>query len=64
MHLVIAGSDPRGTAYGVFTFVAKIGVSPWYWWADAPVKQQKALTIQQPEYISFYARRKIPRHIL
>ena len=50
--LVIAGSDARGTAYGVFTFSEKIGVSPWYWWADVPVKQQKELVIHQREFIS------------
>jgi hypothetical protein len=50
--LVIAGSDPRGTAYGVFTLSEKIGVSPWYWWADVPVKQQQELIINQPEFIS------------
>lgn len=50
--LVIAGSDARGTAYGVFTLCEKIGVSPWYWWADVSVKQQKELTIVQDDYIS------------
>jgi len=30
--LVIAGSDRRGTAYGVFELSRAIGVSPWYWW--------------------------------
>ncbi len=49
---VIAGSDARGTAYGVFTLSEKIGVSPWYWWADVPVKKQPQLIIHQPEYIS------------
>ncbi len=38
--LVIAGSDRRGTAYGVFELSKQIGVSPWYWWADVPVKKQ------------------------
>jgi hypothetical protein len=33
-NLVIAGSDRRGTAYGVFELSQAIGVSPWYWWAD------------------------------
>lgn len=38
--LVIAGSDKRGTIYGMFDLSAKIGVSPWYWWADvAPLKK-------------------------
>jgi len=32
--LVIAGSDRRGTAYGVFELSRAIGVSPWSWWAD------------------------------
>lgn len=50
--LVVAGSDARGTAYGVFTLSEKIGVSPWYWWADVPVAQQKQLVIHQPEYVS------------
>ena len=50
--LVIAGSDARGTAYGVFTLSEKIGVSPWYWWADVPVKQQKELVVPQDDFIS------------
>ena len=32
--LVIAGSDRRGTAYGVFAMSRAIGVSPWIWWAN------------------------------
>ena len=43
--LVIAGSDRRGTAYGVFSVSEAIGVSPWYWWADAPVVQRKTLAL-------------------
>lgn len=49
---IIAGSDTRGTAYGVFTISEKIGVSPWYWWADVASKQQNNLSLHQPEYIS------------
>src|SRR4029078_9619534 len=49
---VIAGSDIRGTAYGVFTLSQNIGISPWYWWADVPVMQQKELIINQPDFIS------------
>jgi hypothetical protein len=40
--LVIAGSDRRGTAYGVFELSRQMGVSPWYWWADVPVKKKNA----------------------
>lgn len=36
--LVIAGSDKRGTIFGMFDLSEKMGVSPWYWWADVPVK--------------------------
>ncbi len=43
--LVVAGSDRRGTAYGVFDISAKIGVSPWYWWADVPVIRQQQLAV-------------------
>jgi hypothetical protein len=41
--LVISGSDRRGTAYGVFELSRQIGVSPWYWWADVPVKKKKEI---------------------
>jgi Glycosyl hydrolase family 115/Gylcosyl hydrolase family 115 C-terminal domain/S-layer like family, C-terminal region/Glycosyl hydrolase family 67 N-terminus len=41
--IVITGSDRRGTAYGVFELSKQIGVSPWYWWADVPVKTKKEL---------------------
>ncbi|KAJ9132090.1 Glycoside hydrolase family 115 protein [Pleurostoma richardsiae] len=37
--LVIAGSDPRGTIYGIYDISEQIGVSPWYFWADVPVTQ-------------------------
>jgi hypothetical protein len=50
--LLIVGSDNRGTAYGVFDISEKIGVSPWYWWADVNPKRQKELTIHFEEYIS------------
>lgn len=43
--LVIAGSDKRGTIYGIYDLSAQIGVSPWYWWADVPVKEQKDLYV-------------------
>ena len=43
--LVIAGSDKRGTIFGMFEISKQIGVSPWYWWADAPIKKQSELHI-------------------
>lgn len=39
--LVIAGSDKRGTIYGIYELSKQIGVSPWYYWADVPVKQKE-----------------------
>lgn len=35
--LVIAGSDRRGTIYGIYELSKQLGVSPWYWWMDVPV---------------------------
>lgn len=50
--LVIAGSDRRGTAFGVFTLSEAIGVSPWYWWADVPVKKSNTIYVETNLYIS------------
>lgn len=50
--LLIVGSDNRGTAYGVFDVSEKIGVSPWYWWADVVPKKHKELSLDFDEYIS------------
>ena len=36
-QLVIAGSDRRGTVYGIYELSQQMGVSPWYWWMDVPV---------------------------
>jgi hypothetical protein len=37
--LVIAGSDLRGTIYGLYDISEQIGVSPWWWFADVPVRK-------------------------
>lgn len=39
-NLVVAGSDKRGTIYGIYEISQRIGVSPWYWWADVPVQRK------------------------
>ena len=36
-QVVIAGSDRRGTVYGIYELSRQMGVSPWYWWMDVPV---------------------------
>lgn len=41
--LVIAGSDMRGTIYGLYDVSEQIGVSPWWWFADVPIKKSKGV---------------------
>jgi len=41
--LVIAGSDRRGTIYGIYQVSEMIGVSPWNWWADVPVAKKSCV---------------------
>ncbi|HVY75882.1 MAG TPA: glycosyl hydrolase 115 family protein [Puia sp.] len=48
--LVIAGSDKRGAAYGVFELSQQIGVSPWYWWADVPPAKRQSLYVKKGVY--------------
>jgi hypothetical protein len=43
--LAIIGSDPRGTAYGVYELSQAMGVSPWYWWADVAPAHKDALHV-------------------
>ena len=46
-ELVIAGSDKRGTIYGIYEISGEIGVSPWYWWADVPARKSKNLFVSR-----------------
>ncbi len=48
--LVIAGSDKRGTEYGIYELSRQLGVSPWAWWADMPVARQQSIYIQPGVY--------------
>ena len=50
--LIIAGSDKRGTIYGIYDLTEKIGVSPWYWWADVPVDRHDEIYISNRIYVS------------
>jgi hypothetical protein len=50
--LVIAGSDKRGTIYGIYELSHQIGVSPWYYWADVPVKKSSTLFAISGRHIS------------
>jgi len=49
--LLIAGSDKRGTIYGIYDLSQQIGVSPWYWWADVPVVHKEALYVRPGSYV-------------
>lgn len=44
--LVIIGFNKRGAAYGTLLLSELTGVSPWYWWADVPVKKQENIFVE------------------
>ncbi len=48
--LVIAGSDKRGTIYGIYELSRQMGVSPWYWWADVPTEHHDNVSILPGTY--------------
>ena len=48
--LVIAGSDMRGTIYGIYELSEQIGVSPWYYWADVPVEHKDNVSLAKGTY--------------
>lgn len=48
--IVIAGSDKRGTIYGIYELSKQIGISPWYYWADVPVKQKENIYFKKGIY--------------
>lgn len=48
--LVIAGSDMRGTIYGIYELSEQIGVSPWYDWMDVPAEKHSNLSIARGAY--------------
>jgi len=48
--LVVAGSDKRGTIYGIYEISKQIGVSPWHYWADVPVVKQENLYVKPGTY--------------
>ena len=48
--LVIAGSDKRGTIYGIYDLSRRIGVSPWTFWDDVVPRKQAALYVRAGRY--------------
>jgi hypothetical protein len=49
--LVIAGSDKRGTIYGIYDLSEQIGVSPLHFWADSPAQHKDALYVKAGKYL-------------
>lgn len=49
-QLVIAGSDRRGTIYGIYELSQQLGVSPWYDWADVPIEQHDSIYVNKGIY--------------
>ncbi|MCD8048449.1 MAG: glycosyl hydrolase 115 family protein [Clostridia bacterium] len=43
--LVIAGSDDRGTIYGIYDLSERLGVSPFYWFSDVAVEVKEKIAI-------------------
>ncbi len=44
--LIIAGSDIRGTVYGIFKVSELLGISPWKWWADVKPTSKRNLKLK------------------
>ena len=47
---VILGSDKRGTIYGIYELSRQLGVSPWYWMADAPIAKHDEVWVKPGVY--------------
>ncbi|WP_228552391.1 glycosyl hydrolase 115 family protein [Gracilibacillus salitolerans] len=52
--LYILGTDRRGTIFGIYEFSKMIGVSPWYFFADVPVKKHDSILIDRGHKTSSY----------
>ena len=49
---MIAGSDKRGTIYGLFELSKKIGVSPWHYMADVTPVHKEEIEIESSLHIT------------
>lgn len=50
--LLIAGSDRRGTVWGVIDLTREMGVSAWEWWADVAPRKVATLAVESGEILS------------
>ena len=45
------GNDRRGTIYAIYEFLSQIGISPWHYWMDVPIKKQAELYLNEPFFL-------------
>lgn len=45
--LYITGAGRRGVIYGIYEFSRLQGVSPWYWFADVPLKKKELISLEE-----------------
>lgn len=50
--LVVAGSDRRGAAYGALHISEVLGVNPFSWWADVPVRRNSKAAVSGRRFVS------------
>lgn len=48
--LVIAGSDKRGTIFGLYDLSEKVGVSAWHFWSDVPAQKHENIYVKPGRY--------------
>ncbi|TQL02902.1 glycosyl hydrolase 115 family protein [Cellulomonas sp. SLBN-39] len=51
-RLWVVGADRRGTVYGVYALCEAMGVSPWHWWADVPVRRRPHVTVPHDLHVA------------
>ncbi|WP_235531768.1 glycosyl hydrolase 115 family protein [Sphingomonas sp. Leaf67] len=51
-YLLIAGSDRRGTVWGVIDLTRELGVSAWEWWADVTPRRVDRLRVDGARRLS------------
>ena len=44
-YVLIAGSDVRGTVYGVVDLTRELGISAWEWWADVTPRRRARVAV-------------------
>ncbi|OCF76927.1 hypothetical protein I204_02636 [Kwoniella mangroviensis CBS 8886] len=50
--LIVVGSDRRGAIYALYTLTEQMGVSPFHFWSDVPVRPQEAIAYLSSEVLS------------